>query len=62
MCYKIAHDKQQPRYEDKEKSIGDIPIPKNETTEALEALYVTFNFIDLWLKLFHQNYEVRCKM
>ena len=62
MCYKIAHDKQQPRYEDKKNSIGDIPIPKNETTEALEALYVTFNFIDLWLKLFHQNYEVRWKM
>ena len=28
----IAHDKQQPSYEDEEISIGDRPIPNNETT------------------------------
>ena len=32
MCSIIAHDKQQPLYEDEESSIGYIPIPKNATT------------------------------
>ena len=38
MCSIIVHDKKQPSYEDEEISIGDMPIPKNSTTEALEAL------------------------
>ena len=48
--------------EDEEISIGDRPIPKNATTEALEALGATLNFINSWFKLFHHNYEVRCGM
>ena len=35
MCYLVAYDKKQLAYEDKESSIGDRLIPKNETTEAL---------------------------
>ena len=35
MCYLVAHDKKQPAYEDEEISIGDRPIHKHETTEAL---------------------------
>ena len=35
---------------------------KNSTTEALEALDDTLNFIDCWLKLFDRNYEVKCGM
>ena len=35
MCSIIAHDKEQPSYEDEEISIGDRPIPKNEKIEAL---------------------------
>ena len=62
MCPIIVHDKKQPSYEDEYRSIGDRPIHKNATTEALEALGATFNFIDFWLKLFHHNYEVRWKM
>ena len=35
MCSLVAHDKKVPAYEDDESSIGDRPIPKNVTTEAL---------------------------
>ena len=35
MCYIIEHDKKQPSYEDEEISIGDRPISKNATIEAL---------------------------
>ena len=49
-------------YEDEESSIVDRPIPKNATTEALEALGATLNFIGIWLKLLNQNCEVRCGM
>ena len=35
----------------------DRLIPKNETTEALEALCTTLNFIDIWLKLFEENHD-----
>ena len=62
MCFIVAHDKKQTSYGYEEISIGDKPIPKTSTTEALEALGDTLNFIDIWLKLFHWNYEVRCGM
>ena len=32
------------------------------TTEALEILGANINFIEIWLKLFDHNYEVRCVM
>ena len=35
----------------KQLSIGDRLISKNETTESLEALVDTLNFIDVWIKL-----------
>ena len=62
MCSIIAYDKRPPSYEYEEISIGDIPIPKNATTEELEVLGDTLNFIDCWPKLFHHDYEVRWKM
>ena len=52
MCSLVAHDKIKTAYEYDESSIGDRSIPKNATTEALEALGATINFIDIWLKLF----------
>ena len=61
MCSIIAHDKKQPSYEDEESSIGYRPIPINATTETLEALVDTFNFINIWNKLLDENYEVRRK-
>ena len=47
-------------YEDDEISIGDRSIPKNVTTKAFKALGATLNFIDIWLKLFIDNYDVIC--
>ena len=57
ICSLVAHNKIQPAYEDDEISIGDRPIPKNTTTKALEGLGATLNFIDIWLKLFEENYD-----
>ena len=55
MCSLVAHDKMQPYYEDDERSLGD-----SSTTKALTALGATLNFIDIWLKLFLDNYSARC--
>ena len=60
MCYLVAHDKKLPAYEDEEISIGDRLIPKHVTTEALESLVATINFISMWIKLLEENYEIRC--
>ena len=30
------------------------------TTEALESLGTTFNFIEIWIKLSENNYDARC--
>ena len=57
MCYLVAHDKIQPEYEDEERSIVDRPIPKDATTEELEALGDTIHFIDVQLKLPEENYD-----
>ena len=55
LCSIVSHDKKQHLHEDEESSIGDRPIPKKTTTESLEALGVTFNFIDVWIKLMDKN-------
>ena len=56
----VAHDKLQPDYKDDEISIGDRSITNIATPKALEALDATIDFIDIWLKLFLENYEARC--
>ena len=60
MCYLVAHDKIQPDYEDDKISIVHRSIPKNATTKSLKALGATPNFIDIWIKLFVENYDARC--
>ena len=60
MCYLVAHDRIKPAYEDDESGIGDRSIPKDATTTKLKSLGPTLNFIDIWLKLFLDNYEARC--
>ena len=60
VCSLVVHNKIQPAYEDDKRSIVDRSIPKNETTKALKALGATINFIDIWLKLFVENYDARC--
>ena len=47
LCYMVAHDKKQPAYEYYESSIGNRLISKHVTTESLEALGDTFNFIEI---------------
>ena len=34
----------------------------NPTTEALDSLYATFDFIDFWLKCFDKNYQALSNM
>ena len=48
-----------PAYEYEENSIGNRLLPKHVTTEALESLSDTLNFIDIWLKLLDENYDAR---
>ena len=60
MCSLVAHDKIQPAYEDEEISIGNRLIPKHATTESLEALGATLNFIVKQLKLLVDNYDAIC--
>ena len=36
-------------------------ITKNATTKSSEVLGSTFNFIDIWIKLLDENYDVRPK-
>ena len=57
MCSLVAHDKKLPDYEYDESNIGDRLIPKHSTTEELEALVYTINFIDIWIKLLEENYD-----
>ena len=59
LCSLVAHDKKQPACEDEESSIGDRLIPKHVTTEALESLGATLNFIEIWIKLLDKNYDAR---
>ena len=59
MCYLVAHDKIQPAYEDDERSIVNRSVTKDATTIALKALDASINFIDIWLKLFLDNYDSR---
>ena len=62
MCYIPVHDKLQPTYVDYASSFGGRTIPKDKTTAVLESLGATLKFIDLWIKLFYNNDEVRSKM
>ena len=59
MCYLVENDKKLPDYEDDESSIGNRKITKHVTTEALEALGATPNFIDIQFKLLEENYDSR---
>ena len=62
MCSLTEQDKLQHIYVDDASSVGGRAMHKNATTSGLKSLGVTLNFIDFWLKLFHNNYEVRSKI
>ena len=60
MCSLFAHDILELDYKQDEIIIGHREIPYNATTKTLEALGAIINFIDIWLKLFHGNFNSRC--
>ena len=55
----VEHDKNYQLMNIYESSIVDRLIPKGVTTEALESLGDTLNFIDIFIKLLEENYEAR---
>ena len=56
MCSLVAHDMMQDNKQDDEISISDRVIPNDATVKALKSLGATFNFIDIWLHNFCDNY------
>ena len=56
MCSIDTHEKQQPWSVDDGSSNGGNEFQSNYTTEALDSLGATFDFIDCWIKLFDWNY------
>ena len=56
MCSLLAHDRMQDNKQDDESSIGDRVIPNDATAKALKPLGATFNFIEIWLHNFRENY------
>ena len=58
MCYITVNNKQQPTYVDDTISGGGWVIPENATTEALQSLGATLNFIYCWRQKFQNNYQV----
>ena len=61
MCSLVAHDRLQLDYKDDGINIGDSSIHNDLTIKTLEALSVTTNFIDIWLKLLRENFDARCE-
>ena len=62
MCSIDAHEKQQTSYFDDGISGGVNELSSNSTTEALDSLGATIDFIDFWLKCFDHNYIARSNM
>ena len=56
MCSLVAHDSMQDNKQDDESSIGDRVIPNDATVKELKSLGATFNFIDIWIHNFCENY------
>ena len=56
MRYLVSHDRIQDNKQDDESSIGDRVIPNDATVKAIKSLGATFNFIDIWLRNFRENY------
>ena len=56
ICSLVSHDRIQDKKQDDESSIGDRVIPNDATVKALKLLGATFNFIDIWLHNFCDNY------
>ena len=59
MCSLVAHDRMQDNRQHDEISISNIVIPNDATVKVLKSLGATFNFIDIWLHNFCDNYFAR---
>ena len=55
----VAHDRLQLDYKDEKIRIGDKEIPDDVKIKKLEELVATINFINIWLKLLHENFGSR---
>ena len=63
MCSIYAHEKEHQSYSCDSGSIGGgFPLPKNSTTEKLESLGATIDFIGCWLKALEHNFLERCTL
>ena len=56
MCYLVANDRMRDNKQDDEISISDRVIPNDATVKAIKSLGATFNFIDIWIHNFSDNY------
>ena len=60
MCFIYAHEKENQSYScDGISSGGGCPPQTNSTTESLESLDATINFIGCWLKASEHNFLER---
>ena len=59
MCYIDAHAKQQPSHEYDSRISGGKAITSILTTESLDSLGATFDFIFCWVKCFDKNYQAQ---
>ena len=61
MCYIDANEKKHPLSSCEDgSSSGVFPLTTNSTTEALESLSETIDFIGCWLKALEHNFLERC--
>ena len=56
ICSLFAHDRMQDNKQDYESNVSDRVIPNDATVKELKSLGATFNFIDIWLHNFCDNY------
>ena len=59
MCSLVAHDRMQDNKHDYESNISDRVIPNDATVKSIKSLGAPFNFIDIWLHNFRENYFER---
>ena len=57
ICSIDAHEKQHPTYVDDGSIRIDDALTSNSTTQVLDSLGETFDFVDCWLKGFDENYQ-----
>ena len=62
MCSIDAHEKEHQSSFDYSSSGECFPLPSNSTTESLDSLGATIDFIGFWLKALEHNFIERCNL